>query len=308
MLTDKPWNRGVYPLSCPSNIRSRSIFTVKPSSNGSPKRTAASMRLQKDGYAVLENVLSKEACQSWAAEIASAFELGSGSAIAGNTKRVVGGRNLQAVWSSWREAVCCSPVYDFLAEEMSGGLPEPTQPATKGGSTGDSTGQFGLVRILYFDKPPGNTWNLAPHQDRTIAVERHPSSAEPYTKPTTKAGVAHVEADQALLSRMVTLRFHLDDMHAGNGPLTVIPGTHQKLSASAMINGDSSTIAESIEIHCDAGDVFAMRPLLVHGSKSSFPDCSDNRRVVHLEFAPSESLAEPYRWYRYDDVTATKSS
>lgn len=251
--------------------------------------SAQHQELQENGFTILRKVLSPENCQRWASEIAIAFEIDSCNAISGNAKRLVGGRNLQAVWSSWQEPVCANPLFDFLALELS--------ESFEGSKSG-----FGLVRILFFDKPPGQTWNLSPHQDKTIAVDGHHETASPYGKPTTKAGVAHVEADENLLKQMVTLRFHLDEMHSGNGPLTVMPGTHRKLSHTAMLRSESGVSSTPIEVHCDAGDVFVMKPLLLHGSRSSHPDCTDNRRVVHLEFAPREVLAAPYRWHQYDEV------
>jgi len=84
----------------------------------------------------------------------------------------------------------------------------------------------GVVRGLYFDKPPGRSWALPWHKDVSLAVREHRPSAH-FTKPTTKAGVPHVIAPQALLDRMLTVRFHLDAMTETNGPLRVIPGSHR---------------------------------------------------------------------------------
>ena len=59
--------------------------------------------------------------------------------------------------------------------------------------------QGGLVRGLYFDKPPGATWSLPWHRDLTIAVKQHGPLGH-FKKPTIKAGVPHVEAP---LSKMI---------------------------------------------------------------------------------------------------------
>ena len=88
------------------------------------------------------------------------------------------------------------------------------------------------VRILFFDKPPGHSWALPWHKDYTIAVKRHGVEGT-FTKPTTKAGVPHVIAPFEILDRMLTVRFHLDDMNEDNGPLRVLLGSASRLSPGA---------------------------------------------------------------------------
>src|SRR5687768_16985804 len=84
----------------------------------------------------------------------------------------------------------------------------------------------GLVRILFFDKPPERTWGLPRHQDVTVAVDRHRPSGR-FTKPTTKSGVPHVEAPAEVLERMLTARLHLDPVDGENGPLRLRIGSHR---------------------------------------------------------------------------------
>jgi hypothetical protein len=48
-----------------------------------------------------------------------------------------------------------------------------------------------------------------------------------------------------------------------------------------------------------AGDVFAMRPLLVHRSGRSHPDSLEHRRILHLEFAASADLPAGVRWHTF---------
>ncbi len=92
---------------------------------------------------------------------------------------------------------------------------------------------------------------------------------------------------------MLTLRIHLDPMCDANGPLVVVPGSHHDLSKTC----DQA----SVPIHCGGGDVFVMRPLLLHGSRP-LPETKLHRRVVHLEVAPSETLPSPYRWNKFASV------
>ena len=46
----------------------------------------------------------------------------------------------------------------------------------------------GVVRVLYFDKPPGHSWALPWHKDYSLAVQAHGKEGF-FTKPTVKAGV-----------------------------------------------------------------------------------------------------------------------
>src|SRR6185295_1284359 len=79
--------------------------------------------------------------------------------------------------------------------------------------------EFGLVRVLYFDKPPEQTWALPWHKDLTIAVKDNRLPSALFSKPTRKAGVPHVVAPRSVLEAMLTARIHLDDVTEENGPL-----------------------------------------------------------------------------------------
>ena len=151
----------------------------------------------------------------------------------------------------------------------------------------------GAVRGLYFDKPPGHSWALPWHRDKTIAVKQHgPIGA--FKKPTAKAGVPHVEAPANILNTMLTARIHLDEVTAGNGPLRVIPGSH-------VHNSDEKSPPDqtAVTLHCSSGDVLLMRPLLLHSSGHSEPGNDKHRRILHLEFAPSPTLPAHYEWHDF---------
>ena len=224
-----------------------------------------------DGFAILQNVMSLADCLRIADEISLAMQQRDGDAIQASPGRVVGGRNLLSLWDGWRNIVAAPSVRRFIDEQV-----------------GSSAG---VVRILFFDKPPGKGWSLSMHKDRTIAVKEHIDPPAPFAKPTRKAGVPHVEATEDLLRRMLTLRLHLDPMHQDNGPLVVIPGSHA---------GNSNRAIETIQ--CEAGDLFVMRPLLSHGSRAANPETVDHRRVVHLELAPEETLPNAYQWHDFKNA------
>ncbi|MBP6013132.1 MAG: phytanoyl-CoA dioxygenase family protein [Alphaproteobacteria bacterium] len=150
------------------------------------------------------------------------------------------------------------------------------------------------VRALFFDKIPEANWPVLWHQDLTIAVaERH--DLEGWGPWSVKAGVPHVEPPAALLAGMLTIRLHLDDSHADNGPLRVIPGSHRlgRLSRDRI----QATREKSGEAVCTApsGSALLMRPLLLHASSPA--RSPSHRRVIHLEFARAEALPQPLRWH-----------
>jgi hypothetical protein len=152
---------------------------------------------------------------------------------------------------------------------------------------------FGLARALFFDKPPDRTWSLPWHKDATIAVADNSLPSMHFSRPTLKAGVPHVIASDDILGRMLTLRLHLDDVDDDNGPLQVIPQSHFSKDSSGL-GADAA-----VTIRCQAGDVFAMRPLIDHASGSSKPGVTRHRRILHLEFAGLRELPDGYRWHRF---------
>lgn len=175
---------------------------------------------------------------------------------------------------------------------------------------------FGVVRALLFDKPPEKSWSLPWHRDRTIAIatscNKNSLPAE-LSNWTMKAGVPHANASDRILSHMLTLRFSLDPMTSENGPLVYLPGSHRPLQQN--MSTDNLTIPESFsddedlakdlerrsirQLECNAGDLFIMRPLLAHSSRTSSPRTSLRRRVIHIELAPAD---EGIPWFEFSKV------
>jgi ectoine hydroxylase-related dioxygenase (phytanoyl-CoA dioxygenase family) len=152
---------------------------------------------------------------------------------------------------------------------------------------------FGLVRALFFDKPPDRTWSLPWHKDATIAVADNSLPSMHFSRPTNKAGVPHVVASDDILRQMLTFRVHLDDVDDDNGPLKMIPRSH--LSRDCRGLGPD----QAVTIHAKAGDVLAMRPLIDHSSGSSKPGVTRHRRILHLEFAATPNLPDGYAWHQF---------
>ena len=152
---------------------------------------------------------------------------------------------------------------------------------------------FGLVRVLYFDKPADRSWVLPWHKDMTVAVNDNQSPSEGFSKPTRKAGVPHFEAPTELLNQMLTLRLHLDEATSRNGALRVIPGSHLtgKLPATST--------EQFVTVDAGVGDVLAMRPLISHSSGHTEPESGLHRRILHFEFSGVPKPAADLQWHRF---------
>jgi ectoine hydroxylase-related dioxygenase (phytanoyl-CoA dioxygenase family) len=236
-------------------------------------------QLAKDGYVLLPAVFSAAEIENMGVSLATA--LAAPAALGSLITREGpphGARNLLRLWPE-ALTVVRKPAFAAVLHEVLGP-------------------QAGLVRGLYFDKPPGATWALPWHRDTAIAVARHEPSSS-FRKPTFKAGVPHVEAPDELLRKMLTARIHLDPMTEQNGPLRVLPGSHH---SSTEQNPDAERHA--VTLHCGAGDVLLMRPLLLHASGHCTAEHRGHRRIVHLEFAPTSELSEGYNWHSFFPIAS----
>ena len=148
------------------------------------------------------------------------------------------------------------------------------------------------VRAVLFDKTAANNWPLGWHQDRTICVTARAEVAG-FGPFTVKQGLLHVQPPVDLLSRMITLRAHLDPCGPGNAPLRVAPGSH--LSGLVPSADIAAEVARRGEATClaDTGDVWAYRTLILHASgRAAEPS---RRRVLQVDFA-AEDLPAPLSW------------
>jgi hypothetical protein len=230
--------------------------------------------MERDGFLVLRGVLPPVQIDAFLADLDRALQAQAADvAFRSDTGSVYAARNLLTVWpaaaTTWRQ---------------------PPLPAVLATVLGPD---FGLVRALYFDKPPDGTWALPWHKDLTVAVRDNRLPSLAFTKPTRKAGVPHAEAPQEILDRMVTARIHLDGVTEENGPLQVLPGSHRSGKALRL---EGATPRRML---VERGDVLLIRPLVAHSSGRSHPGTRRHRRVVHLEFAASEFLPDGYEWYDF---------
>jgi ectoine hydroxylase-related dioxygenase (phytanoyl-CoA dioxygenase family) len=142
-------------------------------------------------------------------------------------------------------------------------------------------------RATLFDKSPGSNWLVVWHQDTALPVRvRH--DAPGWGPWSVKAGVHYAHAPAAALQSIVALRVHLDDSLLENGPLKVLPGSHNMgvLPDSAI----RTAVAAGQPQECTVrrGGVIVMRPLLVHASSKSMVEAP--RRILHIEYATALRL------------------
>ena len=103
-----------------------------------------------------------------------------------------------------------------------------------------------------------------------------------------KAGIFYAHAPGWELSRVVALRVHLDASASENGPLRVVPGSHE---AGVLTDKEVFRYVrdhQHVECLLPEGGVLAMRPLLIHSSSKAH--ASTLRRVLHIEYADALDL------------------
>lgn len=240
-----------------------------------PKLTNRLAEWERDGYTVLPGVFTEEAITAMIRGLDEVFaeRAGTEASIRGEEGTIYAARNILHLWPNAAEVWRVAPLPETLAAVLGP--------------------RFGLVRILFFDKPPRQTWALPWHKDLTIAVRENRLPSGHFRNPTRKAGVPHVEAPLSVLESMVTARIHLDDATEENGPLKVVPGSHRTGKALTL------DLAPPLRILANRGDVLLMRPLLAHCSGKSQAETKRHRRILHLEFAATLDLPDGYAWHNF---------
>jgi ectoine hydroxylase-related dioxygenase (phytanoyl-CoA dioxygenase family) len=145
-------------------------------------------------------------------------------------------------------------------------------------------------RATLFDKSANSNWLVVWHQDTALPLREHREAAS-WGPWSVKESVNYAHAPAAALSEVLALRIHLDHSVTLNGPLRVLPGTHTLGVMDDDRIHELSTTINPVECLVPAGGVIAMRPLLIHSSSKSQVDA--DRRVLHIEYATSLSIASP---------------
>jgi ectoine hydroxylase-related dioxygenase (phytanoyl-CoA dioxygenase family) len=147
-------------------------------------------------------------------------------------------------------------------------------------------------RATLFGKTLAANWLVVWHQDTALPLgERQELQGRgPWS---VKEGINYAHAPSPALSRVLALRIHFDDSTSANGPLRVLPGTHELGVRSDDQIHDLSKQITPVDCVAPKGGVVAMRPLVVHASSKS--QIETPRRVLHIEYAASDSIAAPLR-------------
>jgi ectoine hydroxylase-related dioxygenase (phytanoyl-CoA dioxygenase family) len=142
-------------------------------------------------------------------------------------------------------------------------------------------------KATLFSKTGKANWLVAWHQDTALPLERF-EGREGWGATSRKGGILFAQAPAAALAKVVALRIHLDPSTTTNGPLRVIPGTHN----SGVLSNEEihRVVREKRGIEClvGKGGVIAMAPLLLHASSKAIVD--EPRRVLHIEYTESLEL------------------
>lgn len=225
--------------------------------------------LAKDGFEILTDFFPPEKCEVLADQLSALQQRQRENA--GN--RLGGLRNLLQVMPEVSELAKSSSFKSVLKDRLG----ETVFP----------------VRALFFDKTPDANWSVAWHQDLSIAVAERIETPG-FEAWSVKEGVVHVQPPCEVLENMVTVRLHLDDCTADNGPLKVIPGSHLKgkLRTSQIADWTRQNKASICEV--PKGGALLMRPLLLHSSSPARLPL--HRRVLHIEFA-SVNLPNGLEWF-----------
>ena len=153
---------------------------------------------------------------------------------------------------------------------------------------GDKASPF---RATLFDKSPDANWLVVWHQDTALPLRNRKETAG-WGPWSVKEGVCYAHAPTHALNQVIALRVHFDDSTAQNGPLRVLPGTHQLGVLSDDEVSKVSTEGCAVDCLASIGDVLAMRPLLIHSSSKSQNNLP--RRVLHIEYASSMSIGDGF--------------
>lgn len=138
-----------------------------------------------------------------------------------------------------------------------------------------------------FDKSPNANWLVVWHQDTALPL-REKLDTHGWEPWSVKDGVTYAHAPASALEQILAIRVHLDNSTSNNGPLRILPGTHNRgVLTDDEIHRLSTSIAP-VECTVTTGGLILMRPLIVHASsKSTSPE---SRRVLHIEYSAQTSF------------------
>lgn len=215
--------------------------------------------IERDGYAIIPDVLTPEEIQNLASDLESS--------------------SLPRSRAGVRHLLGCTTVAEVASDPRMLGIAQQI--------LGKSAFPF---KATLFDKSPDANWLIIWHQDTALPLQAKHEVAG-WGPWSVKDGITYAHAPASALENVIALRLHLDDSTDQNGPLRVIPGTHNQgvLSDSAV----ELNVAEKSPVSCTVsqGGVIVMRPLTIHASSKS--QSESPRRVLHIEYAARKEVSAP---------------
>ncbi len=145
-------------------------------------------------------------------------------------------------------------------------------------------------RATLFDKSPAANWLVVWHQDTALPL-RERIELPGWGPWSVKEGIDYAHAPASVLSQVLALRVTLDESTTENGPLRILPGTHNMGVLSDDDIHEVATLNAPVDCVVPKGGVVAMRPLAIHASSKSHAETP--RRVLHIEYAASDSIFKP---------------
>ena len=226
------------------------------------------MRLATDGFTLVRSLLSDAECEDVAQSLGTADTRGAGSR-----------RLLDEVWCA-----------DLAGKVMAHPDVREALPA-----------RARAVQCTYFEKSAAKNWLVPTHQDLSIPVSGRVDHAA-LSGWSEKERVIFVQAPDNVLEQMLAVRVHVDHCAPEDGPLRIVPGSHERgriQPAQAAIAGRTAGVV----VPAKRGDALLMRPLVLHASSKSFG--SSLRRVLHFVFGP-EVLPYGLAWWGRCSIVACR--
>jgi ectoine hydroxylase-related dioxygenase (phytanoyl-CoA dioxygenase family) len=216
------------------------------------------MQLSADGVALVQGLLNQQECDEVAHSLERLPAVGAGSR-----------RLMHETWcATLAEKVMAHPV-------VRAALPDRAR----------------AVQCSIFEKSAARNWLVAIHQDLSIPVAtrvEHPL----LSGWSEKEGAHFVQPPDGVLAQLLAVRIHVDACSLADGPLKVVPGSHE-LGRVDAARAASLGRAKGVSIPAARGDALLMRPLVLHASSKS--SGASRRRVLHFVFGP-EALPCGLAW------------
>lgn len=139
------------------------------------------------------------------------------------------------------------------------------------------------VQCTYFEKSQEQNWLVPIHQDLSIPVKEKVVHSE-LAGWSSKDGATFVQPPEGVLRALVAVRLHIDECGVEDGPLRIVPGSHQQ---GRLDNEAALTLRDQAgEVVCPVakGGVLLLKPLVLHASSKATG--LSRRRVLHFVFGP----------------------